>query len=265
LFSPGDEFWDEAIHWADELVSTKVDDIPDKEVTHTIVQTEEASKNLQSYVISPCNEPFSKIISNTHISTDSEGMDRQAESNSKHVETPQLNSGLLLLRNTHRRESIGEIKPNSNSLCQEISPFPVRRFDFTSPQVISNHADSSVEGDPVENLSIKLADRYNTGEMKSPQVIVNEDDTRSFEGQMASNVTERQDGKQEKLTNICEKPVPIEGTLDECKSSSITKHENTELKLELSDWLPLAIASVYAKKGLKKLYPWQVRINECRF
>ncbi|KAJ7544985.1 hypothetical protein O6H91_09G101700 [Diphasiastrum complanatum] len=110
------------------------------------------------------------------------------------------------------------------------SPLPIRRFDFSCPENSLYDANGSMEDSP-QGQSLQLPN-------KGP--LSNEGNN----NRVSTPVVE-EDAKRTNIHELLEKnEVPVLA--------------NIESMPNLSDWLPAEVCEVYANKGLKKLYPWQV-------
>ncbi|CAL5359107.1 unnamed protein product [Camellia sinensis] len=232
IFSPGEAFWNEAIEVADGLFATNID----REISTANMQCEtNNSNNLRN---AGCGILSNKILD--------EGASR--------VGGVELNA------------STGSTGKHGKDLDEEASPLPVKHFDFSFEDKNSD----DLSADDTKGLVYR----------KGAQAGCASVDNRSLQ---PANITthSRLNGAMQQLTSGCDVADRKEGFLsqdnDTIASSALEKEKRNcmvfredagdstpssfePLKdcLDLSFWLPSEICAIYKKKGISKLYPWQV-------
>ncbi|XP_021894934.1 helicase and polymerase-containing protein TEBICHI-like isoform X2 [Carica papaya] len=246
IFSPGEGFWNEAIQVADGLF-LQTDSFAAAEIKYGNNQYE--TNNSYSLKNMDCDEKM-KI---------------PAEGESR-VQGVRVGVSLPLL----------EKRKKDND--KEVSPLPVKHFDFLSED--KNGDGSSPRpcvADTLEDVACRDNELSECGSVicKVPQPVVNLEQNcdvqtteqilsvqeRTFDHPMLEGKVDlsTQDNNALFMSNSSindiRKPVG-NGESDEASTlSSFMMHKNN---LELSNWLPSEICNIYRKKGISKLYPWQV-------
>ncbi|KAI5071714.1 hypothetical protein GOP47_0013965 [Adiantum capillus-veneris] len=275
LFSPGDEFWDEAISLVDGLVSNKVDGASNSSVTVVDGRQSNFSPNVGTCHAMPSYKLPDAAKGN--VLQREKGMIVNCSDKKVHEETvlnPECRdtplphaSDPLVVNNTYGRVSYN-LQDGS-----EVSPLPVRRFDFSnSPDKVDDVknllTDKNPSGLPVENVNgVAL-----TSSMPMKAELSPKDSGGSVAEELAGKLEKtatKGHGEKSKMQDKVETGSIIYqfvGTMEKSKPTiegaapavSLPISVTPESKSNLSDWLPGPISSVYAKKGLMKLYPWQV-------
>ncbi|VFQ97668.1 unnamed protein product [Cuscuta campestris] len=234
IFSPGENFWNEAIEIADGLFARN------EKGTHRVVEENE-TMNTQHEVLSPNNLPSGGcgIKSNT---VNERVVDRV--------------SGVGIISAAVPTKKIGK------ELDKEVSPLPVKHLDFAlegnkmvqtnNCHILSGHRIghvsptnqhilSSCNNDKAnEPLTVEIAGASKYAVSKaSVEVFVQGNGSPTF------NTPTERSGNMRAHSKSSEDTTP--------SSFSLQKD-----RLDLSNWLPPEICSIYKKKGISKLYPWQV-------
>ncbi|KAF5748241.1 DNA polymerase theta-like isoform X1 [Tripterygium wilfordii] len=218
LFSPGEAFWNEAIQVADGLFPQT-----DEFLVQSAEETYDARK--QSEVNKSCNLNHRRCDDTLKESLD-EG--------EKRARTMGIGSSSDLVGNM-RKDSV-----------KEASPLPVKHFDFMEDQNLKEIApDRSVHDSQIE---MQEADE----EPKSHSVLYKPcTDSITTHSDEQANAEMHEEEKMVSFKNlIAANEVDGAGT----PSSSVTLKDS----LDLSHWLPSEVCCLYRKKGISKLYPWQV-------
>ncbi|KAL6524100.1 hypothetical protein OROMI_031195 [Orobanche minor] len=228
LFSPGEAFWNEAILLADGLLC------PNDGIAE--------------------NREIVKVDYGTHCSNNAKREGRVNLSNS-YVDgvTDTINVG--------------------KNLEKEVSPLPVKHFDF------------SLEANIEKGISLADANNSRPGNLTSKEntiVSIDRTKTQRFNHvQMCSKEqTDEVPHVVQETTFDCVKSIRSEEHLNQNshhlttitpdrESSKVAENHESKSKctpasssiddcLDLTNWLPLEICNMYNKKGITKLYPWQV-------
>ncbi|MCO5601176.1 hypothetical protein L7F22_055295 [Adiantum nelumboides] len=186
----------------------------------------------------------------------------------------------FVAHNTHGRVCYN-LEGGFQSLNSEISPLPVRRFDFSnSPDKVDDVKKLPAAKNPaclsVDSVGVVALASSKPLRAESPQNETGWTVTDQLQKKIEKTATEglcdnlqEHSQLQESNSDKVETDSVINqmvGTMDKAEPAiqdtsptvSLPFSVMTECKSNLSDWLPGPISSVYAKKGLKKLYPWQV-------
>ncbi|GAA0144171.1 DNA-directed DNA polymerase [Lithospermum erythrorhizon] len=233
IFSPGEAFWNEAIQLADGLFAP--------------------SDNISNQVVG-----FAEVSEGHQMINDSK--------NSR------CNGGLKMELDVKIAPPVASsVSKHEKGLNKEVSPMPVKHFDFSFDD---QHLDKESPHHPRMERSHVLE-----GE-KGACALINNNGLRSKDNNLICFTKEKDNGdllltegssavKFSKLKHIAKKDSDQMISDSPELKFSIANHdanaENTPssfatLKdcLDLSNWLPSEICSVYKKKGILKLYPWQV-------
>ncbi|KAI3792695.1 hypothetical protein L2E82_06583 [Cichorium intybus] len=126
---------------------------------------------------------------------------------------------------------------NGNSMDKEVSPLPVKHFDFSCED---KNMDVVTPCNQVQSLS-KLQETTSSCVItkKRPDVLNELNDNRT-------SITPSTD------TKNCN--VNFLNSLESTPSSSMPYND----RLDISNWLPSELCVTYKKRGISKLYPWQV-------
>lgn len=259
-FSPGDEFWNEAIQVADGLVSVKTDDAVEDDCKVSIcTDGQDEQGNLQSdkgtYVksydldIRTDNGIFSSKIQPHLCKDNTEQTESEAHPQIVASSKVPVSEECILNKDKINAGRVGLSKTfNVGS-----SPLPVRHFDFQCEDhiIIDNTGDIEKGKHSKDDTSMPDPETrgdiensvFAIGNAKASEKIIghvdHHDDTIKT---LKASVAEVDDISTSKDNNV--------GT----PSSGSTSKDF----LELSYWLPQKLCNVYAKKGITKLYPWQV-------
>ncbi|XP_020585718.1 helicase and polymerase-containing protein TEBICHI [Phalaenopsis equestris] len=241
-FSPGEEFWNEAIQVADGLI------IP----FERLLESSQISINERSCKIflkdaSSCVAPQnSEYLCNLDI----------VKSEAQNV------AGNAIMKS----EEIKMLPIQQNAM----SPLTVRHFDFIHEE--NNNDKNSDQGGHVDSDSVndqKVHD--NSCESEAFRKVFdkkqNRNNTRMLNGKLrqpvpdfakyVGNVGRSANSSHVGLTNISalheNMDAQVQHEENNTPATSISLRDN----LLLSNWLPSELVGVYSKKGITKLYPWQ--------
>ncbi|XP_044464498.1 helicase and polymerase-containing protein TEBICHI isoform X2 [Mangifera indica] len=250
LFSPGEAFWNEAIQIADDLFA-QPDSLPAqvrKGINCAKSQYEiNNSHNLRNKNCDKLNQMLDEGESKFQCATHTGASDS--------------------------RKSMEHMK----DLVKETSPLPVKHFDFlcedknldgdTPGHVAADGSESRVyQASEVSRKglvthtgfqTIKIVTHYDqaqkTEEVLDPQekASVHMLQKRNFDSSSQDNVSITLESPDNEIRKLIGNHKPNE----ESTPSSFVMLED---RLKLSNWLPPEICSIYEKRGISKLYPWQV-------
>lgn len=293
MFSPGDAFWDEAIESVDGLLVSKLDESPLKQselgksklsstVTDKIVDVGLKNPDNQGEVVKAIGTMEKEVIENLDLCIRTDG-----------EEGPAPMSGVKLGDNisTQKEVFVG-------GHCEvDNSPLPVRRFSFTCQNSPPKSNIYNVSDDVVQQshsisqcppvsltrkppVSIDVGVTYQTEEVVDidttettaelkedglvpaldPTVIKAASPAPSTSAEPSISAMYHTKKKSSGgFSGRCELAVSAAGLPESRKEDDLNRASSLkEINVELSDWLPLEICAIYGKKGLTKLYPWQV-------
>lgn len=254
IFSPGESFWNEAIQVADGLHAPT-----DKLYVHTGEENGIASS--QNEMKKSCNMRYG-ICGN-------KGKDLSDEVESRY-------------QNIKIGASLGSQGKLVKDLDKEVSPLPVKRFDFMLEDINMDgkSLDCSSE-DNVIGLAHGVGELSQCGSLndRDPQttnLVARCGNTLSNEKlhqvQAMALINTVAKNKEDSLGPDFDRITPsapdkgsgkLVATLE--YREAITPSSFLPLKdsLDLSNWLPSEICSIYRKRGMSKLYAWQVFFQTC--
>ncbi|CAK9217649.1 unnamed protein product [Sphagnum jensenii] len=259
LFSPGDAFWDEAIEAADGLLASNVEELQvggavDMNTKHSgsthDVDSCQYEERTDSY---PPVEQVLEPAKDTR-SVDSSHSPLVAESRRGFV-------GATVLSDVEGIVSRGFSAQVSQ---MDVSPLPVRHFDFTSQTSPQNKSidellrqDASQSNFQCRSRSVLAKESLNErGTGTSQQTRMRVDDVVLTGGNreclpmgMVNGRSEIEDMQQSSAPTVAATSL---GLTEQVSAAPDQSH------VDLSEWLPPDICAIYIKKGLRKLYPWQV-------
>lgn len=293
MFSPGDAFWDEAIEAVDGLLVSKPDESPLRQSSvgksklsctdiDKLVDVGPRNPDNQAEVVKAVGTMEKEVVEKLDICIRTDG-----------EEGPAPMSGAKLGDNISSQKEVFV-----GGLCEvDSSPLPVRRFSFTcqnSPpkRSICNVSDDLIQqSHPVSQcppvtltreppISIAVGVTYQaeevvdidatetTAEMKEDGLVPALEPTDIKAAPPAPSTSAEPSSsamyhtKRESLGGLSrgrELEVSAAGLPESRKEDGLNRASSVkEINVELSDWLPLEICAIYSKKGLTKLYPWQV-------
>ncbi|CAI9093473.1 OLC1v1028975C1 [Oldenlandia corymbosa var. corymbosa] len=231
MFSPGEAFWNEAIQVADGLLAptaTISSHLADAAETVNTCKEMCLSNNAQEGV---CGNKLSNFVAG------SEARDS----------------------NCVTASAAGATLKHGNDFSMEVSPLPVKHFDFSSED---------------KNLGVEITSHENVGESHvfkgtRPWSALNEAYKSSGLLELQEKISKptAADNKvkiwiQESdsyTSNANDREFTnLRFTHGSNKDNSPSSHATVEDRLDLSNWLPPELCSLYKKRGMSRLYPWQV-------
>ncbi|XP_073285327.1 helicase and polymerase-containing protein TEBICHI isoform X1 [Primulina huaijiensis] len=244
LFSPGEAFWNEAITVVDGLFAPK-----DGLSSHI---TEYHESLMVNYEI--CN-------SNT---VEYGGCRSMVNKGMHTVLDPVCDDGT--------GSAVGPKGNQNKDLDEEASPMPVKHFDFNLEgnnfdEEMPSHANSdtpcTVASKEKTNASIShhslqsiiLTPIGHINQTKENLTLQGSTFKCVFSTRNMNPVSEDYDIS---TSGAVDKGYTVVSNNHEPKSSSTPASSSMKDCLDLNNWLPLEICDIYKKKGISKLYPWQV-------
>ncbi len=312
LFSPGDAFWDEAIEAADGLLASNVEELQVGGAVDMNTKPSGPTHDVDSCQYEERTDSYPPVKQVLEPAKDTRSVDSShsplvAESRRGFV-------GATVLSDVEGMVS-GDFSAQVSQM--DVSPLPIRHFDFTSQTSPQNksidellHQDASQSNFQCRSRSVLAKESLNErGTGTSQQTRMRVDDVVLTGGNqeclpmgMVNGRSEIEDMQQSSAPTVAatslgltEQVSAAPGTLKEELSAtrSNTEAEQTcsnklethamaaelskaagaletgkeallvvpsadQSHVDLSEWLPPDICAIYIKKGLRKLYPWQV-------
>ncbi|KAK6161831.1 hypothetical protein DH2020_001672 [Rehmannia glutinosa] len=217
LFSPGEAFWNEAIVVADGLLGP--------------------SDGFSSHVAE--NREVVKVDYGTHCSHNVKNGGRVNLLN----RSPDGVTDTLCDVGTG--SAVGLPGVHGKNLEKEVSPLPVKHFDFS---LEANFFDKGTSGDANNNIKPGILT------IKQNTFVSTDHNPQSF-NHMQMCPKDQTDEVPSMLRNSLSIKVAVN---HESKSNCTPASSSRKDCLDLTNWLPLEICNIYNKKGISKLYPWQV-------
>ncbi|XP_022856955.1 helicase and polymerase-containing protein TEBICHI-like isoform X2 [Olea europaea var. sylvestris] len=240
IFSPGEEFWNEAIVVADGLFASK-----DSVSSHV-------AENAEAFLA---------------------GYEMNKSNNVKNVGSCNaLNKALK--GDTERISAAGSLGKHGKDLNKEVSPLPVKHFDFSSEE---KQLDKETSSHDNNTIPCTLRDEEKRCASTSHHGLPNNDGREICCKVQTHKISPGGQGMTTKCA-ISQRNVEFviqnsdSFTSDtpekECSKFSVNHEPNNNITpssfssikdwLDLSNWLHPEICCIYKKKGILKLYPWQV-------
>ncbi|KAK6927419.1 DNA polymerase theta-like, helix-turn-helix domain [Dillenia turbinata] len=236
IFSPGESFWNEAIQVVDGLFS----------------QTDNC-----------VSRPFDELnMANSQFETGASLNKRDGNCNGKsEVMTHEDKSSIQLMEVT---ASTGTVERSARVSVKDVSPLPVKHFDFSCED--KNLDGNSSYGCPLSDKNgVTPAAVQSSVNKKTLQNLCAE--AHQYAGSHEVQDTSLQVVSKGKVALLNHGISP--NTLDQEFRSSLNHQYSIEPStpssfvpledcLDISNWLPSEICSIYQKRGITKLYRWQV-------
>ncbi|KAG6649379.1 hypothetical protein CIPAW_07G208100 [Carya illinoinensis] len=236
IFSPGEAFWNEAIQVADGLCAPQA--------------AEETHSTTRYHVLNSCNF-------------------RNGACHENSMKT--LNEGEKRAWNMELSASLGSLGKHVKDLHKEVSPLPVKHFDFSCEGKNLNESTSRHHGvDGSKCATHKGSEQSECGSvnvkgLETINILIPNEKLHEVQEMTSTIVINKEPGGMSCPDNGC---MTSNSPVNEIKNS-VLSHESDEastpssfVRLEdrsdLHSWLPSEICSTYRKRGISKLYPWQV-------
>nr|GME09536.1 helicase and polymerase-containing protein TEBICHI isoform X1 [Ipomoea batatas] len=234
IFSPGETFWNEAIEVADGLFAGN------KKIAYQVTKETEAlntrheilsSNNLKN---GGCGNKSNKLI---------EGIADKV-------------SGVGMV------PAIVPIRKIGKELDKEVSPLPVKHFDFALEDKFFSQSKNCqiLSGQQAQHVS--AANQYVHSTCNEAQVNGSSHEENVGTSKYAASKSKVEVFVQDNGSPMFNTPTERSGDIKAISESSEDDTPSSfalqKDRLDLSNWLPPEICSVYKKKGISKLYTWQV-------
>ncbi|XP_019189918.1 PREDICTED: helicase and polymerase-containing protein TEBICHI isoform X1 [Ipomoea nil] len=234
IFSPGETFWNEAIQVADGLFAGN------KKVSYQVTKETEAlntrheilsSNNLKN---GGCDNKSNKII---------EGIADKV-------------SGVGMV------PAIVPIRKIGKELDKEVSPLPVKHFDFALEDKIFSQSKNCQILSGQQARHVSATNQYVHSTCNEAQVNESSLEENVGTSKYAASKSKVEVFVQDNGSPMFNTPTERSGDIKAISESSEDDTPSSfalqKDRLDLSNWLPPEICSVYKKKGISKLYTWQV-------
>lgn len=151
-----------------------------------------------------------------------------------------VNAGIL--EGVNRDADLASSGPNGNSVNKEVSPLPVKHFDFSCEDK------GMVVEAPIMSTPCNQVQSF----LKLPET-------------NSSCVITKRRSDELSQPNDNRKSISPDSAIKSYNVNSLNSAENTPSssvppndRLDISNWLPSEICNTYKRRGISKLYPWQV-------
>ncbi|KAL2622687.1 hypothetical protein R1flu_002892 [Riccia fluitans] len=286
LFSPGDDFWNEAIEVAGSLLNPNIHEAGDR---GGVPKNDEVNPSEGGKAVGNAKDGTDglnlmtgpKLQDDLFVGKEVEQMVKEFKNFSDvgyRLESEPL---------TVQQERVKDVKPQtrpyeffSKSVKDgsvragggwrknlAASPLPVRHFDFSGARELQDLGDASAARVDRENVGV-VPNRQNTVPSGTSEVVQVKDVAgHSAVGQNSILETDGRDFSKpaKNLDTGNANDIQVKPTLQlpqqdvgESTPTSSSGRFVQELSLEISAWVPEEVGAVYAKKGLTNLYRWQM-------
>ncbi|CAN4127872.1 unnamed protein product [Withania somnifera] len=243
VFSPGETFWNEAIQAADGLFAGS-----DK-------------FSFQAALESDALKTHNEVINSNTLGNEECG------SKSHRI----FNECIETVSDAGVVSAVGPLRNLGKGLDGEKSPMPVKHFDFASDEKNLDAVQCQGSNMDIQTISDKrIGSEYHVHLSSylglSPHKAVQEKGN-ILEVQNMTLECPLAKGNKDVLiqdTDIMASTTPPE-KLSSCTANSLSSKDNTpssiaplKNELDINHWLPSEICNIYRKKGISKLYSWQV-------
>lgn len=240
LFSPGETFWNEAIQVADGLL-VPTDNCDSQEKPQTLKYNSEMTKS---------NALGDGVFDNSLSCMD--GGANQA-----------LSGGIV--------STVGGLTKHGKDLAKEVSPLPVRHFDFSIEE--KNLDEEISPHKKIRKCHILKDQEIQYSSLNNERVQTDFSQNIPSERNVNSNLLDKQENtlehdagkKKVKLLTEDSNFVTSDGKLNGLafknnQNSTPSSFAVVSDHLDLNYWLPSEICNIYKRRGISKLYPWQVSL-----
>ncbi|KAL6006246.1 hypothetical protein ACLOJK_040292 [Asimina triloba] len=243
IFSPGDAFWNEAIQVADELFAP---------VDKASVQASKSVKVVEGPYEqgSTCNvESVRAIEMAQSVLNDPEKLENLANDGSKLHEVVYHKASSFPIRHFDFSHDVGNLNENVDRQCVEANSKDISH--------IGNGLPNNSAGCKVVNI-----DQSKYEEELGHLLMLLDMDWKfsAFSGnrEMFASVSSIENGNAGLQSQEDVLLRQTKNSSFNCDQVTTPSSRATNANLQLSSWLPPEICSVYMKRGISKLYPWQV-------
>ncbi|KAG9455791.1 hypothetical protein H6P81_000299 [Aristolochia fimbriata] len=223
LTSPGDAFWNEAMQVADGLFVS---------IDQCSVQNGKANNFVQGRVLE-------RKLSPEFIQGGGEAVCMK-----------------MVEKGTKESDSFNEVAQT------EASPLPVKHFDFSAEEKTSNDINNGPDNVVQKNIcGLKRVEGQDNSLSHGDKVITDGDDNNYCNTpKKLDNVYIGAPAPCSSLSKLSSKENRVCLTANQkvCEASTPSSSMPPKDSLLLSRWLPSEICHIYMKRGISKLYPWQV-------
>ncbi|KAG0587234.1 hypothetical protein KC19_2G150600 [Ceratodon purpureus] len=230
-FSPGDAFWDEAFEAVSGILVSNVDKRA----------PEQNSPGYQKLVDVARGREAAKVdgrLDNQVIQVKEVEMFSKAATQQISVKEKIADKSVLASEHDTRTPNVSAARWYDDF---EISPLPVRRLSLSDHENVPNESIDKFINDEVLNVSQTMIPSRSP--LVEPSIEVDPSRTSGVPSQLPGSSSASVRGGVE----------PEKG-----KTNLADMKSKTQYKVELCKWLPPELCSFFAKKGLTKLYQWQV-------
>lgn len=162
-----------------------------------------------------------------------------------------LHEGASGVFDARKNASLASLGEPGKYMDKEVSPLPVKHFDFSLEEKNSN-----------ENTLLRCSENKSTFLMhgEGEQARLHEVQEMTSSGAIAKRKADLYTQENDSITSTTPDKEIRNFTGNTAENEDSTPSSFVLLKdhLDLNNWLPSEICSIYMKRGISKLYPWQV-------
>lgn len=240
--SPGESFWREAILVADGLIAPL-----DRPTYHGAEHSESLKLDYGSGTCNPNNR-------------------RDGECNNLLDKTPHAVRGTVC--DVESASDLGAQSNHRNDLNKEVSPLPVKQLDFCfeGKSCYQDTSDAklgiltSKQDAPSHHLRLQNHDLMHECYINKDSSRLPDPQRKPFKG-VFSNKNRESFDPGNTVSDDLDKGSVGAARFDSKNNCTPSSSYLVKDSLGLDNWLPLEICNVYKKKGILKLYPWQVSLS----
>lgn len=155
--------------------------------------------------------------------------------------------------------AVGPVGMHVKDMDKEVSPLPVKHFDFSfEAKSLEKEITADANNTKPDILAIKetAASIISSSKDQIGEILPGE---KSLKCTVSRSVKELQENSHDIVWNTPNRDNE-KVVADEPKSNCTPASSSINGGLDLSNWLPPEICHIYYKKGIPKLYPWQVTL-----
>ncbi|KAK9273993.1 hypothetical protein L1049_018807 [Liquidambar formosana] len=244
IFSPGEAFWNEAIQLADGLFASN-DELSVKDAEEiNIVKSQYEVKN-------SCN------LRNGNYENKSRELLDEGDSRFQHLKIS---------------ASLGSMGKHMKDLDKEVSPLPVKHFDFShEDKNLDEKTPHHCSADNIKRVTHRGGELFECGSVNHkgprPTNFLARCGKAQKNGEMhqvqgTSPIDAVTNSKVDLLNqendSVTSNAPTKEATCECNEASTPSSFAPVKDRLDLGNWLPSEICSIYRSRGISELYPWQV-------